>query len=157
VSDQFSPVVYLIKSVMCKLILTKTIFRSLKVYDIEGIFPSPLTKDFLRKENLIYHYFEYVDCNTWLLVLVSLAKLQHCLCRTNSQCIYTNYRQPKSMHVLSENNIPYQRFSFLPWILRFHECNVTTLTITKGSNSYETNRRQTALANPRNQKHYFSC
>jgi hypothetical protein len=31
---------------MCKLILTKTIFRSLNVYEIEVILPSPLTEDF---------------------------------------------------------------------------------------------------------------
>jgi hypothetical protein len=43
VSDQFSPFVYLIKSVMCKLILTKKKFRSLNVYEIEVTLPSPLT------------------------------------------------------------------------------------------------------------------
>ena len=52
VSDQFSPVVYLIKSVMCKLILTKKKFRTLNVYEIEVILPSPLTEDFFRKKTL---------------------------------------------------------------------------------------------------------
>ena len=49
-SDQFSPVVYLIKSVMCKLILTKKIFRSLNVYEIQVILPSHLTEDFFEEE-----------------------------------------------------------------------------------------------------------
>ena len=49
-SDQFSPVVYLIKSVMCKLILTKKIFRSLNVYEIQVILPSNLTEDFFEEE-----------------------------------------------------------------------------------------------------------
>ena len=44
-SDQFSPVVYLIKSVMYKWILTKKNFRSLYVYEIEVILPSNLTED----------------------------------------------------------------------------------------------------------------
>ena len=36
---------------MCKLILTKTIFRSLNVYEIEVILPSPLTEDFFEEKN----------------------------------------------------------------------------------------------------------
>jgi len=68
VSDQFAPIVYLIKSVMCKLILTKT-FLSLNVYEIEVILPSHLTGFFLGKKpsekgcySLIIHkYFLVVD------------------------------------------------------------------------------------------------
>jgi hypothetical protein len=50
VSDQFSAVVYLIKSVMCKLILTQKKFLSLNVYEIEVILPSPLTEDFFKEK-----------------------------------------------------------------------------------------------------------
>jgi hypothetical protein len=49
-SDQFSPLVYLIKSVMCRLILTKTIFRNLNVYEIEVVLPSPLTEIFFEEK-----------------------------------------------------------------------------------------------------------
>ena len=51
-SDQFSSIAYFIKSVMCKLILTKTKFRSLNVYEIEVILPSPLTEDFSEEKKL---------------------------------------------------------------------------------------------------------
>ena len=69
-SDQFSSIAYFIKSVMCKLILTKTKFRSLNVYEIEVILPSNLTEDlFEGKKNsekgcyslLIHTYFLVVD------------------------------------------------------------------------------------------------
>jgi hypothetical protein len=36
---------------MCKLILTKTIFRSLNVDEIEVNLPSPLTEDFFEEKN----------------------------------------------------------------------------------------------------------
>jgi hypothetical protein len=36
---------------MCKLILTKNNFRSLNVYEIEVILPSPLTEDFFGEKN----------------------------------------------------------------------------------------------------------
>ena len=49
-SDQFSPVVYLIKSVMCKWILTKKKFRSLNVDEIEVILPSNLTEDLFEEK-----------------------------------------------------------------------------------------------------------
>ena len=69
-SDQFSPVVYLIKSAMSKLILTQTNFRSLNIDEIEVIIPSPLTEDLFEEKktsekgcySLIMHtYFLVVD------------------------------------------------------------------------------------------------
>ena len=68
-SDQFSPVVYLIKSVMCKLVFTKKKFLSLNVYEIEIIFPSLLTEDFLGNKTsekgcyflIIHAYFLVVN------------------------------------------------------------------------------------------------
>jgi hypothetical protein len=50
VSDEFSLVVYLIKSAMCILILTQTNFRSLNIDEIEVIIPSPLTEDLLEEK-----------------------------------------------------------------------------------------------------------
>jgi len=40
-----------------------------------------------------------------------------------------------------------------PWRVRLHGCNVMTLTIRKGSNSYEANRHEAALAHP----HIITC
>ena len=70
-SDQFSPVVYLIKSVMCKLILTKKNVRSLNVYEIEVFLPSPLKEDCFREKtsekgcySLIIHAY-FLVVNYW--------------------------------------------------------------------------------------------
>jgi hypothetical protein len=48
--NKICPVVYLIKSVMCKLILTKNKFRTLNVDEIEVILPSPLTEEIFWKK-----------------------------------------------------------------------------------------------------------
>jgi hypothetical protein len=56
--------------------------------------------------------------------------------RTRNKCIRS-----------AETHFSFGQFTHA-WRVRFHGCNVMTLTITKGSNSYEINRRETALTHP---------
>jgi hypothetical protein len=126
-SDEFSPVVYLIKSVMCKLILTKKYFRSLNVYEIEVSLPSPLKEDCFRENtsekgcySLIIHAYFLVVNNWYALRIVPTHVLRMDNLTFQAKVLYGDcISLVKKANVNSknkqdpENNIPFQRFFFL--------------------------------------------